>query len=160
MRTDCKVAENIWVARQLLNKRYRDKAEKTTAIIYRSLNKFRKYLHFPLTLSVRVCSFKSINRQGQYRDSSELVEISYKLKPKDVMKTLAHELVHAQQYDTGKLVYKNRVHYFDGVPVLSSGTTYKAYRRLPWEKEAFGKQDLLARQVMKDICDEEAQFGA
>ena len=69
------------------------------------------------------------------------------------MEVIAHELVHAEQYHTGKLKKKyNRgkgwLHHWNGTPG-KKGTTYKAYRDQPWEQEAWNRQMYLAETVCR-----------
>lgn len=58
----------------------------------------------------------------------------------DCLITLSHELIHGEQYKTGRLVMDKGVNYWNDEPVNNKGTTYKAYRKQPWEKEAFDNQ--------------------
>lgn len=65
-----------------------------------------------------------------------LIEIDPRYKFKDIFDTIAHELVHSEQYKQGRLkhiegnlsVWNNRT--------MSRGTTHKQYLALPWEVEA------------------------
>ncbi len=70
-------------------------------------------------------------------------------KRRQLMSTLAHELIHVQQYSEGRLDADfhescgRKVYYrkwmgkeWDG----AKGATYKSYRHLPWEVEAFDNQ--------------------
>lgn len=62
----------------------------------------------------------------------------------DFLITLMHELVHAEQFFTGRLATGNR---WNGVE-YKRGTTYKKYRELPWEVEAWDRQEQLAKDVL------------
>ena len=67
------------------------------------------------------------------------------------LEVIAHELVHAEQYHTGKLKKKyvqrkGWLHHWNGSPG-KKGTTYKAYRDQPWEQEAWSRQMYLAEKV-------------
>ena len=69
----------------------------------------------------------------------------------DIARSIAHELVHAEQYHTGKLKKKyvqkkGWLHHWNGTPG-KKGTTYKAYRDQPWEQEAWNRQMYLAEKV-------------
>jgi len=66
--------------------------------------------------------------------------------------TLAHELVHAEQFYQGRLetvFVKNKgwLHHWKGEINTSKGKTYNSYRNQPWEKEAFERSPILCRQV-------------
>lgn len=72
-----------------------------------------------------------------------------------ILSTLMHELVHAEQYHTGRLTQTNlRTQLWNGEAVTNKGTTYDAYRKLPWEVEAFDRQDKLAKQITDMIAAE------
>lgn len=62
----------------------------------------------------------------------------------DFLVVLMHELVHAEQYITGKLS-GNKWHGIE----YKRGSTYKKYRALPWEEEAWGRQEELAQQILR-----------
>jgi hypothetical protein len=69
------------------------------------------------------------------------------------LEVIAHELVHAEQYHTGKLKKKyvqrkGWMHSWNGTPG-KKGTTYKAYRDQPWEQEAWNRQMYLAETVCR-----------
>lgn len=67
-----------------------------------------------------------------------------------VVETIAHELIHAEQFNTGRLVRPGGVPFslWEGNPYNSSPRTYEEYRALPWEKEAFERSPELARKAM------------
>lgn len=76
------------------------------------------------------------------------------------METIAHELVHAEQFNQGRLETTimadknfNLVHTkkWEGVAWKSKGATYNSYRNLPWEKEAFDRQAQLAIDALTSI---------
>lgn len=68
-----------------------------------------------------------------------------------LMATLCHELKHAEQYNQGRLFHDGVVAYWNGNKINSKGTTYKAYRKLPWEIEAFACQEELATKITNKI---------
>ena len=69
----------------------------------------------------------------------------------DLFEALAHEMVHIRQYNHGdledmganKVRWKSRI-YNDAQP------HEKGYRKLPWEKEAYKKQEGLAKALFAD----------
>lgn len=85
---------------------------------------------------------------GKYVSSTKQAIISARLTPRSIMKTLFHELVHAEQYHTGKLkrelCMKRRqyVSLWDGKEFnfVNFRKNYDKYRSLPWEVEAFGRE--------------------
>lgn len=62
---------------------------------------------------------------------------------KDVISTVAHEMVHVWQYATGKLRnYESPVHRYDNELYDSD----MAYSKMPWEKEARYLEKILYRE--------------
>ena len=69
----------------------------------------------------------------------------------DCLITLSHELIHNEQYKTGRLVMDKGVNYWNGESINNKGTTYKAYRNQPWEAEAFDNQKQRLGNVMAEM---------
>ena len=69
----------------------------------------------------------------------------------DVVVTLAHEMIHNEQYKTGRLLYEKGVNYWNGSEITNKGSTYKAYRNQPWEKEAFKDQKKRAGNILASM---------
>lgn len=161
--TDVKIAKNLWVsAHCVYSKRKKRNARDVCRVVYQSLDAFRKYLDFPEDVTVRVCSIKgTVN--GRYIDGAKLVEIHCSLTKENALEVLAHELIHAEQYHTGRL--KNKfsskkgwIHTWHGSKNYSKGTTYQAYRKQPWEEEAWGRQAELAKLVRNDLKEKNVQI--
>ena len=153
--TDVRISDTVMVAQCVIYKKDSNKGIITCRLVDKTLEKFRKYLDFPKSLVVRVCSFKSKQTRGRYFCDEEVVELGYNQSWDRALETLAHELVHAQQYYTGtleqKLINRKWVYHYKGDPVFDRGSTYKSYRALPWEKEAFSQQKKLADFVKEDM---------
>ena len=64
---------------------------------------------------------------------------------KDMGITLAHEMVHVKQLAKGTLKQVNGVNYWNGKRYRKN----HRYLNLPWEIEAFSKQELLFRKVIE-----------
>ena len=123
-------------------------------LIERSLPILKTLLKLP-SLSIRVAPIKAKLIKGYYQSESKLVTVDCRLEPKELIEVLAHELVHAEQYHSGRLTKKylkrkGWMHYWNGA-LGSKGTTYKAYRDQPWEKEAWSRQEELARLVVDKL---------
>jgi len=90
-------------------------------------------------------NLKTNNTQGQCFIFGK--KIIVQLAPKLVgnvnimAEILGHELVHAEQFLTGKLKWVKDAWYWGDRKAISKGTTYAAYRQLPWEVEAFARQE-------------------
>lgn len=71
------------------------------------------------------------------------------IKPKslkDMGITLAHEMVHVKQLAKGTLKQVNGVNYWKGKRFRKN----HRYLNMPWEIEAFSKQELLFRRTLED----------
>lgn len=64
---------------------------------------------------------------------------------KDMGITLAHEMIHVKQMAKGTLKQINGVNYWNGRRYRKN----HKYLNLPWEIEAFSKQELLFRRVIE-----------
>jgi hypothetical protein len=69
----------------------------------------------------------------------------------DMIITYCHELIHNEQFNTGRLVWDKGMRQWMGDTVNNKGTTYKAYRKQPWEIEAFDNQKLKAQRILKEM---------
>jgi len=112
---------------------------------------YRKLLNFDENTTFRVAAIRKANRYGQYFSSSKTVEVDCRLPVRLAMVTLAHELVHAEQYHEGRLIAKRIsgrwAQYWNNEYVFV-GKSYKAYRALPWEEEAFDREHDLAETAL------------
>ncbi len=64
---------------------------------------------------------------------------------KEMGLTLAHEMIHVKQLAKGHLKQVNGVNYWRGKRYRNN----HAYLDMPWEVEAFSKQELLFRKALK-----------
>jgi len=81
---------------------------------------------------------------GEYDPEEGPIEIF--LNPNSVdpmMRNLAHELVHVKQYVKGEMVRSPKRVTFQGNEYTVGELTYDDYRALPWEAEAFEKEETL-----------------
>ena len=112
---------------------------------------FRKILDFHEDTTFRVTAIRKRTTNGQYFPLQRVVELDCRLPLSFAVSTLAHELVHAEQYHQGRLTNKSLngrwTRYWNDQHVVV-GSTYKAYRALPWEKEAFDREQELASQAL------------
>lgn len=134
------------------NKLRAQNAARIIVAIENTLPAFKKLLDLPNNIEFRICTFKG-NTRGLYSNDTKTVCITPMAKWENVMLTLAHELVHAEQFHTGKLTHVvvprrgYRMAWFGSVG--SKGTTRNAYLNQPWEKEAFDRQQELADKVLE-----------
>jgi len=70
---------------------------------------------------------------------------------KYMAETLGHEMVHVEQYMTGRLTVDGYRHVWNGRKHAGRGTTYESYRNLPWEIEAFDRQAAEASKIINEF---------
>jgi hypothetical protein len=137
------------------NKTLYANADNLTQLIETSYPAFRKILGLPSAVKFRLCTFKGSVR-GQYQNDTKTIMIHVSkvhwnsTSAFRYMLTIAHEMIHAQQFYSGILKHvKTRKGYrlaWNG-DIGTKGTTRNAYLNQPWEKEAFGRQEEVANQV-------------
>ena len=78
---------------------------------------------------------------------TDLIEIeisrsqrNIKLSQKEIMISLAHEMVHAQQIASGRMVDKHNRIQFDGEYYFKNSI---AYKDMPWEIEAYALEEIV-----------------
>ena len=69
---------------------------------------------------------------GRERDATEWAH--------EILKTLAHEIVHVKQYLTGELMMRAKGLCWRKDILTSDSTTYEDYFELPYEIEAYGRE--------------------
>ena len=79
------------------------------------------------------------------------LEIARGLKLFDLITTVCHEMVHVKQYARKELTCVGVQSRWKGEAVGSR----VQYHNLPWEKEAFKLQDVIAVKCLKDIYSDE-----
>lgn len=152
--SDRTIYDRIKVSPQVLYSSSVDKER----VLYRGilfnamLREFHTLLDFDKSVTIRLCKIKAGNVSGRYRSGYKLVELEYTSSIKQMMEWLAHELVHAEQYHQKRLEScwingKGWASKWKGKIITNKGTTYNAYRNLPWEEEAFTRQKALAEIV-------------
>ena len=91
------------------------------SMIQRSLPEFRKQLDLPEDVKFRVAPIKAKSINGYYSVEDKLAVIDCRLGWAKALEVIAHELVHAEQYHTGKLKKKyvqrkGWLHHWNGTP--------------------------------------------
>jgi hypothetical protein len=69
-----------------------------------------------------------------------------------VLSTIAHELIHAEQYFTGKMSIQDGYFRAWNGKGYQMPKSYDEYINLPWEKEAFERQDDLGSDAFSYAC--------
>lgn len=123
-------------------------AHPVVATIAKALPILKKSMDLPTDLRIRVAPIKARTTNGRYCNGERLAIIDCRLDWRKALVTLCHEMVHAEQYQTGRLAWNGRNQIWMGQVSYNRGTTYNAYRSQPWEEEAFARQESLARAVL------------
>ena len=128
--------------------------KKLADLAYRLMPHFRKELDLPKNVTIRLAKTKKWANNGVWYEGDKTATLDPRRPVKNVLNTLSHELIHAKQYHTGQLSKGDRHTLFyniwEGEVVKSRGATYKSYRNLPWEKEAFGRSsEVLFKTIIR-----------
>jgi predicted SprT family Zn-dependent metalloprotease len=92
---------------------------------------------------------------GWYLSNKKRIEIDPRYSALSVLDTIAHELVHAEQYKQGRLEWNSKHSSVWNGEHHNRGTTHKQYLNRPWEIEA----RLRAAEFVKDMeAREKPQF--
>lgn len=149
-KTDRRIAPGIYRSQQSVTGYpghipYGDRAER---IVKHALPILKEMLDLPSNLEVRLASIKGRVR-GWWINGEKLAIVDYMATGRQVLESLCHELVHAEQYKQGRLddvlVDGKWVALWFGTPVD------KAYAERPFEIEAFGRQVELADSVIDKL---------
>jgi hypothetical protein len=103
------------------------------------VNKIKRKLGLPKDLKVLVAWSAYLDAKGsagQLRPGVYYIRLNVSLSPSELRKVLLHELVHVSQMYRGDLAQTARGLTWKG-KVYPEAVTYEAYRKLPWEEEAF-----------------------
>lgn len=150
--TDVKIADNVYLSRQLYNSHAKNRYVSHVApTIAKAVKILARVLDVPADMKVRICNIKATNTNGRYYGTLGIAEVEPRFDIKAMISTLAHEMVHAEQYHQGRLSWKNGAQYWNGSKSNNKGSTYARYRAQPWEVEAFDRQGELASIVIREL---------
>lgn len=118
-----------------------------------ALAQYRKLLDLPKDLAVTIKPIKwgkKFHTWGKYYGSTRHAVIDLKIPITSAVEILGHELVHAEQFKTGRLMMKFTsdcvwASFWEGRRVYEKDFEYV---NLPWEKEAYARQKPLAAKAM------------
>ena len=121
-----------------------------------ALTEFRKLLNFDQDVKVELDTLKGKNWYGCYDDNTRTACVRYSKSFRTMLLSLAHELVHAEQFRTGKLYFKSTgtryVPYWCGKRNNSKDVANYYYDE-PWEQEARNRQISLSTNVYINLFD-------
>ena len=152
--SDVAQGDRIWCARvAIYNKQYKpEHTDHMVTMFKKAIPVFRTMLDFPEDTKFRIAPIKARNKSGMYRERTKTVTVDNRLKLDQALEVLAHELVHAEQYHQGRMTWEKGYNYWQGERwCKGQGSNYTAYRNLPWEKEAWGRQAELADIVDRKL---------
>lgn len=157
--TDKRVNKDLKIYRSLqsFQKIYINQANRVQALIEKALPILKSKLNFDDKVCIRIACIKARKVNGYYNHGTKTAEIDFRLfNPLDIVRVLAHELVHAEQYHECRLVNawdsrKKRYAFEWYGEKTNQGTTYKAYRDQPHEIEAWTRQESLAWDVVAEL---------
>lgn len=151
-KTDRQVSDGIYLSLSCLyNKKLKDKADTVRSVIEATAEEFLKLLNVPDDIRFRVAPIKG-RFSGRYNHDARTVELDCRLHWHHAMLVLAHELVHAEQFNENRLETRylpsvGYAYFWHGKRWKDKGTSYQAYLNQPWEKEAYERQTKLVEQV-------------
>ena len=92
---------------------------------------------------------------GECMENGTEVIVNAKLRFDHVLRTLCHEMVHAQQFQTGRLKFKNGYDIWEGnkwtESMSTARTPHGVYRSAPWEVEAYGLEKSLYKKLKNSL---------
>lgn len=148
-KTDIKIARNIYVSYSAYSN-YFKRSINIAQMIQVALPKFKELLNLQGNIKFRIAPIRCTNTKGLYFPDSKTVVIDCRLYQERALVTLAHELVHVEQYKEKRLQQKIRkgrwVYFWKGEH------TRKKYWDQPWEIEARRRQNKLAKEVVMMIA--------
>lgn len=144
------------IGSSLTKSEYRARLRANAKLLSMALEEFRKHLTFDDSTIIRLASLKKFNLRGSMDGVNKVATIRYRTGFKSMLETLAHELVHAEQFHKGKLKYTWSDTKWDAVWKgkryhIAPTSNLPAYMELPWEREAFERQDALAAMVYINV---------
>jgi hypothetical protein len=142
-----------------LDKSTKDDVRFLGELFHRLMPHFRAQLDLPENIMIRLAKTKKRANNGNWCQSEKTATIDPRTLHRfrnlsNILDTLAHELVHAEQYFTDRLkVGRDDLSgkygsFWMGSFVHSKGATYNSYKNLPWEKEAFGRSGKLYMEAL------------
>lgn len=137
-------------------KAFRSHTESLKGLVEFNEPLIRTMLELPKFVSLR---YKPLPKRcyGRYNTFTQIIDISPLQKPYEVLQTMFHELIHVEQYHTGKLKrglsekHRAYMYYWKGKPIEYPDPIkeYDKYLNLPWEKEAFEREKPLTNKFIE-----------
>lgn len=131
---------------------------KTVAELFElSLEAAKKFMKLPLGVSIELRPLRKAHGLYNHRRLKIVVDPRRgDLIHKDMatlLTTLAHELVHAEQFAEGRFSVDAVSYQWNGQRVKLK-TSYDTYMKQPWEVEAFGRQEEVKNKIIDILAEE------
>jgi hypothetical protein len=108
-------------------------------------------LKFVITCNPKLIEWQS---PGQHCAKTNTIYLSGVYHFKELVRFSCHEMIHAEQVQLGLLSYNEDLHAIEwgGTPMhYGDELTYAEYRKLPWEIDAFAREDEVFQMVRKAL---------
>ena len=146
--SDIYIDDYVLVSRQVY---YNPKEMKRVRAILPYIKVLKKIARVKSNPVIRFSYIRGLN-EGFCTQESEIEICLKKVKTKkDLVTVLAHELIHCQQFQSGRLIYSKGKEYWLGKEYKMPNQTYASYLECPWEKEAYGLQSKYAREAYENV---------
>lgn len=150
--TDIKVANNVVVAyATYYNKKNYNRLKYMLQLLEKAMPILSTELSLPQDMTIRICNIRSKNTGGQYFGYCKLLELNVDCS--DPLLFLCHELVHAEQYHTGKLtqggMWFSEQRWQGKIYEQPKNYSFNQYMNFPWEKEAYARETDLKKLVLR-----------
>lgn len=135
-------------------KAYQSAANELERFIDNATEHLGSMLTLPKFLTIKIRPIKGLTRGFfRFNDFDSWIELDPRYSLRTIIDTLMHELVHCEQYTTGKLEFVNGGYKWMGARYQEAkpSVNYTRYRDLPWEEEAFTRQSVLAAEIINRI---------
>lgn len=150
------MSDRVTIADSIRYGRYRayiGNANSIAELVTKALPHARKLLDLPehLVYHIRPLGGKY---NGVYMNFFSKIELEVRrTNLGNILETIMHELVHAEQFHQGRLKLKSGMYHWHDAPHKVGNDTYAKYRARPWEAEAFERQADLALKVSLMIAE-------
>ena len=128
-------------------KEFLERARVFEMLIQKSELRVRTHINLPEQIKITLRPIRSVfGTASTFKVKTKsfyTVEIDVRQSVEEFCDTLLHELVHIEQYFEGRLKLRSELFYsiYEGRRVRLISNKFDEYNDLPWEKEAYAKQN-------------------
>ena len=118
-------------------------------ILLPNLEHFDKILNLPKNIDIHFKPIRNYQIIGQYDSIKNRIEIDpRKDSTEDILITICHELVHAEQHYENRLTCDSKYFYWKGQQWKAT-LDDNIYKNFPWEIEAYDRQFPIFEQTLQ-----------